>query len=174
MMVEEIEYSGNKKVCIIDPTHKTYIHKKYGTERWFKYKDGYICKKCYQRLINNPRRTKEYIKKYNDRRDKDFWRKHPKTPEQNQYWNSFRVKFKDKILRAKEPIIRDKCDWCGNKKGDQYINCKGEIATVKYIHKHHLKYHEDEPTKDTINLCASCHMKETRRLEKLVKHRYTM
>ena len=113
------------KVCLIDSTHKTYIHKKYGTERWYRYKDGWICLKCHHRLIGNPKRTKDYIKKYNDRRPNDFWKKYPKSPEEIKYWNSFRVQFKDKQVRVDKPLIKDQCSWCGKKKGDEYINCKG-------------------------------------------------
>ena len=32
---------------------------------------------------------------------------------------------------------------------------------------HHIKYHDDDPLKDTVELCVSCHNKEGFRLGQL-------
>lgn len=42
------------------------------------------------------------------------------------------------------------CSKCGAVKG---IDCK-------ITHMHHLEYHPEDPLKDTIELCSSCHKKE--------------
>jgi len=161
--VVEDTLSKNKKVCLIDRAHKTYIHKKYGTERWYRYNDGWICLKCYRKLIGNPRRSKEYIKKYNDKRPKEWWKKYPKTPEQIKIANSNRMKFVNKVIRVSKSLLRNRCDWCGKQKGDKYINCFGEMDTIDRIDTHHLEYYIIFPWFATIRLCSSCHMKETRR-----------
>ena len=156
-----------KRTCLIDSTHKTYINKKYGTERWFRYKDGWICLKCHHRLIGNPKRTKEYIKKYNDKRPKDFWKKYKTSPQKMKEYNSNRMNFINKVIRVSKSLLKDKCEWCSKKVGDEYVNCKGKIAKIDRIDTHHIEYYIIFPWFATIRLCSSCHMKETRRLEKI-------
>jgi len=51
---------------------------------------------------------------------------------------------------------REVCSNCGMKKGDKYT-VWGKEKIVK-IHLHHIKYHDDDPLKDTIELCARCHI----------------
>ena len=58
------------------------------------------------------------------------------------------------------------CAWCGKKKGDEYINTRGKTAIIKFTNIHHIAYHDD-PLKDTVELCNSCHTKESMRLRKL-------
>jgi len=64
--------------------------------------------------------------------------------------------FKGKIIILKERVLTGICSWCGYK---------------GYTHMHHLQYHDDDPLKDTIELCPSCHtsrheqMKRSRRRE---------
>ena len=61
------------RTCLTCGSDKTYIRKgKYA--EWYNYTDGYICKNCYEKLINRPRyfinnyqkireRSREYYKK---------------------------------------------------------------------------------------------------------------
>ncbi|HKG88802.1 MAG TPA: hypothetical protein VKA95_10780 [Nitrososphaeraceae archaeon] len=128
---------------------------------WFHhYKEGLLCQKCYARLIRNPKRTKEYIKKYNDRQPKDSWKKY-RYSEAVLSYRKRRLRFKDKRVSVKNDFRTYQCQICGNKKGDEYINSKGKISKTKKIDMHHIQYHEEDPLKDTIEVCRSCHSKIT-------------
>ena len=59
----------------------------------------------------------------------------------------------------KEVVVKDNprkgvCLWCGFK----------GLTDI-----HHIKYHDDDPLRDTIELCRSCHMRETRRLSPITR-----
>jgi len=54
-----------------------------------------------------------------------------------------RFRFKDKRIIAKEPVRNGICQNCGK------VGGKTDI--------HHIIYHDDDPLKDIIELCASCH-----------------
>jgi hypothetical protein len=123
---------------------------------WYKHKDGLICHKCYMKLIINPRRTPEYIKKYTDRRPKGWCKKYNKLRKLTR-----RIRFKTKRIHMKTDFRTHQCQLCRNKIGDEYINSKGKKAYTKKIDIHHIQYHEDEPLKDTIEICRSCHSKIT-------------
>jgi hypothetical protein len=71
--------------------------------------------------------------------------------------------FIDKRLRIKdrEKVREDKCKICNKGIGDNYINYKGEITPIKLLSIHHYKYHKNNPLKDTITICSSCHSKLT-------------
>jgi hypothetical protein len=53
------------------------------------------------------------------------------------------------------------CSQCSKKIGDPYINHKGEHSKIKMTQLHHLKYDDDHPLDNTIELCDSCHSKLT-------------
>jgi len=100
-----------------------------------------MCHKCYNKSINNPK------------------------------WNPIngprRINPKGNgHIYLKENPRKGVCSWCHKKKGDEYTNTEGKIARIKQTLIHHIKYHED-PLKDTIELCNSCHTKESIRLRKL-------
>jgi hypothetical protein len=52
------------------------------------------------------------------------------------------------------------CSKCSKKVGEEYINWKGNVTKVK-TELHHLKYDDDHPLENTIELCVSCHSKIT-------------
>ncbi len=64
---------------------------------------------------------------------------------------SRRMRFKGKLIYLKVNPRKEICSKCG-KKG------------LTNIH-HFAEYHDDDPLKDTIELCPSCHWKEHKRLE---------
>jgi hypothetical protein len=82
-------------------------------------------------------------------------------------WSQKRLQFKDKRLNLPENPRKDNCVWCKKGVGDEYIDSRGRVAKIKRMHIHHEKYHNDDPVKDTITLCPSCHRKEEQRLKKL-------
>ena len=59
---------------------------------------------------------------------------------------STRIKFKDKRVYLKENPRKGICSQCGK------TDCRTNI--------HHIKYHDNDPLKDTIELCVICHTKK--------------
>ena len=72
--------------------------------------------------------------------------------------NPRRIKFKDKRIHVKEIARNGICSFCGAVKG---VDCKKTQL-------HHFKYHDDDPLKDTIELCVSCHNKQHDKLGKIL------
>ena len=108
---------------------------------WYRLGNGWICRTCYNRLIYNPKRNPEHNKKWNPiNNPKHFW-------------------FNGKNIQLKERILIGVCNWCravypfDTKKTD--------------MHHDENKYDESNPQKHAIEICARCHTKETRRLEKV-------
>ena len=127
-------------------------------EKWCKFYDDYICGKHYNRLAFSKEERREINKKI------------------SQKWAP--IKSKRKIIYKKRQIYLDdiprigKCSWCNKKVGDEYTNCFGKKSIIKQTHIHHFdKYHDDNVLKDTIELCASCHIKESWRLYRLKKQK---
>ncbi len=109
------------RFCMIDPTHKPYI-KKHGWEDWRKYKDGYICKRCHDRLINGP------------------------------IYDSRRLWFKDKRVKLKYTPKTGYCSLCSNNIFDKscrrtsmhhlfYITIMPWFGTVEVCNSCHRKEH---------------------------------
>jgi len=132
----------DKRICSNCGSDKTRSIRK-GSPVWCKYKDSWLCTKCYCRLVLNPRRSKEIIKKYNDRNNKKI------------------LKFKDRYVLLKESPRKGVCTWCKAIRGK---DCK--ITQI-----HHIEYHDDDILKDTVELCASCHGKESARLKRESRYR---
>lgn len=134
---------------------------------WYrsKNKDGSLCNKCYKRLIGNPRRPKGFNKKYNDKRTPEYLKKYSQkwNPILNRKWNPInhpkQIRFKNKQIILEENPRIGFCNICKKSIGDEYINSKGKTAKIKLTHMHHMNYHNDNPLKDAIELCASCHAK---------------
>lgn len=127
-MTIENKILENKKVCLINPNHETYI-KKNGKKDWYKYKDGYICKKCYMKIFQHPK------------------------------WNAVN-KSKMIIFKGKQRILKKTprtgyCSWCPNNTHNK---------TCKRTNIHHFEYDDNDLLKYTIEICASCHMKESMKL----------
>ena len=110
------------KICLKCGSDKTYINKSHRWkpyEQWHKYEDGWICSKCYDKLIHHPK--------------------------QHLIDNPRRMRFKGKHIMLKQNPRTGICSKCG-KKG--------------LTHIHHIEYHDDNPLKDTIELCVGCHNKQ--------------
>lgn len=153
-----IDLHKQERICLICGSNETGINKtKYGTPYplWYYYKDGFLCKKCYCREWRS--RNPEKIKGYHEKWDKIC------TP-RILCWTPT-----DKFLHLQVEPRKGVCQWCGKKIGDEYVDSRGKLAIVKLTNIHHIEYHEDDPLRDTVELCNSCHSKETRRLEKLKK-----
>jgi len=67
-----------------------------------------------------------------------------------------RICFKNRSISLSENPRIGICNWCCAVVG---VNCKR-------THIHHLEYHEGDPLKDTVELCPSCHYKESWRLRR--------
>jgi hypothetical protein len=71
--------------------------------------------------------------------------------------------FKDKRIRNLRDIPRiGQCQRCGKKIGEG----------IKRTNLHHILYHDDDPLKDTIELCVRCHTNITL-LEKKLERLYS-
>ena len=133
----------------------THIRKDTGKEVWTKYKDGHICLKCYMKLVGNKKKSLEVTKKWQE------------------YTKGRAIIFKGKRISFKEKIHRNLCQICGKKRGDEYINRRGEKAIIELTHLHHIEYHENDVLKDTLELCVSCH-KRKKLIESINKYYKTM
>lgn len=76
------------------------------------------------------------------------------------------MRFKDKVIFLPSNPRKGVCSWCGRKKGEFFINNRNKLRYVKTA-IHHIKYHDDNPLKDIVELCSSCHGKEGFRLGQL-------
>lgn len=94
-----------------------------------------------------------------DRCNTRIFRNPKRSRETIKKYNSRQLIFKRKHVYVKENPRKGVCSWCGAIKG---INCKATNI-------HHTQYHDDDVLKDTIELCASCHGKESERIRRLVK-----
>lgn len=66
-----------------------------------------------------------------------------------------RVNYKGIRIQLKDNPRKGICSWCGRKIGEG----------IKKTALHHFsEYHDDDPLKDTIEICVSCHTKENWRL----------
>ncbi len=79
--------------------------------------------------------TKEVRKAYRDNNPE-------KIKENNDRTNKYAFNYKGKIIYLGYNPRKGKCLWCGK-----------EGKTVL----HHEKYHDDEPLKDTVEICQKCH-----------------
>ena len=86
------------------------------------------------------------------------WSKLINHPKWNPIVSVKRLVFKNKRLNLKENPRIGICNYCCAVVG---INCK------KTVMHHYAEYDEDNPLKDTVELCASCHMKESWKLGQL-------
>ena len=128
-----------------------YLHKVKGRyyEQWYLNHDAdnnALCLRCNDKYIRDPLRRKERNSKYN-----------PK-------WN--------KINNHKFVNYRGKHIWLGFDPRKHICQTCGKTGLTS-LH-HFAEYHDDDPLRDTIELCRSCHGKETWRLgqnAEALKHR---
>lgn len=123
-------------------------------EYWHRYKDGYICQKHYASLIGNPNKPKGY------------WKKYKQDPIKKKEHGRRAVRFFDTKIFMKTNPRKGICIWCGRKNGDEFINAKGKPSKIK-TQLHHIEYYIIFKWFATIEICNSCHYKETLRLIKL-------
>ena len=109
---------------------------KKGVAAWY-HRDGEIfCTKCNNKYFCHPRY-------------------HPR-----------RIRFKGKWLSLDHNPRTGVCSKCGRKIGDAFFGARGAVRIMKRTHIHHIEYHEDDPLKDVVELCMSCHITETYRLRR--------
>jgi hypothetical protein len=115
-------------------------------ECWNRYEGKHCCRKCYNRLFTNP--------KYN--------------PQTRLRWSKIlgkrQILFKKKSIRLKFNPRTGQCSQCKKKVGDEFVNCYSKVAKMKRTAMHHINYDNDNPLENAIELCASCHAKESWRL----------
>ena len=138
------------RTCLNCGSNKTSLMKnKY--ERWNRYKDryreGYLCQKCYAKLISNPKSNPINNHLRNKNPDKTRMK----------LYNPKRIAFLGKrILLAWNPR-KGICFQCNKKIGEEYVNYKGQTAIMMLTHIHHLIYLPIMVWAGTIELCVSCH-----------------
>jgi hypothetical protein len=128
--------------CYACESDVTYLHPTDGHACWMLNPptDLVLCNKCKFRYIFNHQSRKE---EKNAWARKNYSRRYP-------HWKetvlSRRLTYKGKYLFAHEKVRNNQCIKCGK---------------IGYTHLHHVIYHDDNPLKDTMELCASCHAVET-------------
>jgi hypothetical protein len=136
--------SDDKRVCSRCGSTETYTEKgkvrKDGTRppsypHWRRdneIENGWVCSKCFNKYVINVN-----------------WRP---------LWDKRRFLFKDKPAYAPPGSIPriGVCNWCRAVIGE--INAQiGKLCKMTSIA--HMAYHDDNPLKDTLELCAYCHTK---------------
>lgn len=130
----------NERICSNCGSNTTFIRKHNNSPLWHIVNGNEIwCSKCYGREITAKKWNKIYGNKYKSRR----------------------ITFMDKRIYMPEDHRTYRCAICKKSVGDEYINYRKKKAIIKQIDKHHIVYNPEEPLKDTIELCASCHGKIT-------------
>jgi hypothetical protein len=150
-----------------------------GYPNWYRTKDklGYICQKCYdhlrrfkneraliqQRICSNCGSNRTVVtapvngrhfphhRWYKDHKG-GFWcnscyHKIMDDPAKVRARNKRRMWFKNQVVHLKENPRKGICSLCG----------RTDLKTDM----HHIQYHDRKPLKDAIEVCASCHMKES-------------
>ena len=128
-----------RKCLYFNECHEEEIHDdKKWQKLWYKYKDGWLCKKCWLKLIGNPRLTREYMKKY------------------EKTGNAKTIHFRKKSIYLGWIIRKGICSWCNRKNGEEFITTRGKKSKV-IIDLHHIEYYIIFPWFATIELCNQCH-----------------
>lgn len=123
----------SRRICVNCMSENTHIRKN-GIEQWYTTDTGYLCMSCYGKLIQSP--------KWNHIRNK----------ERNLIYNPRRLLWSPsgKYILLKENPRKGVCEKCHRKVGEG----------VKRTSIHHIQYHNDDPLRDTVELCISCHRRE--------------
>jgi hypothetical protein len=132
-------YQDTPHVCAACDSTTTYM--KDGHPIWRIYDNDWLCVNCYMKYVWGPvYRQNTDTKKYRDR-----W-----NPINNKSNIPRMIKFKTRRILLKIRPRKGICELCGAIRG---IDCKRTSM-------HHKKYHDEDPLKDTIELCNSCHLKQ--------------
>jgi hypothetical protein len=139
-MTEEIRSCLYFKSCGVIEKHNGI---KWG-QLWRRDKNGnWLCNKHYNVLITNPKRTKEQIKKFNDRHSKKCTKK----------YHERRINFLGKVFQLSWKIRTGYCSLCPNNIYDK---------SSEDTHMHHCLYIPIMVWACTEERCISCH-NETRK-----------
>lgn len=78
----------------------------------------------------------------------------------------YKDKEKDRLRKTKRIVFKGKRIWLKvYPRTGVCSNCKRKVGEgIKQTAMHHLQYHPEDPLKDTVELCPSCHDKESWRL----------
>ncbi len=111
-----------------------------------------LCKPCHNiRSTQYNQANKEKLRKYrqdNKEKRQEYNRKHRQDNiEYLQEYDRKRINFKGKNVRLSENPRTNICSFCG----------KTEEENRRQQSMHHDVYHDDDPLKDTWELCNSCH-----------------
>lgn len=113
-----------------------------------------ICIKCDSTVNKKP--IEEYVDwqghSVGCSRRKAHFRYHPKG-------NPRRITFKGKRVFLTENPRTGECSHCHRKVGEG----------IQKTQMHHIKYHKDDPLKDTVELCSGCHSKAHAKIRKKLK-----
>jgi Zn finger protein HypA/HybF involved in hydrogenase expression len=120
----------DKRICLKCGTNKTHVDKR-GWVQWSRYKDGFMCSRCNSKFVRSPR--------------------------DSPIFNPRRILFKGKRILLKAIPRKGQCEQCGKKIGDSFISYRNKLTRIKRTEIHHIQYHDDDPLKDTIELCPQCH-----------------
>ena len=133
-MVEVSDIGKDKRICAACDSDTTYRDPQ-GVARWSNHDGSWLCHRCYNKYIAHP-----------------IWN-HIKNPIYNKKWNHInnkrRQSYKDRIVYLKNDPRKGICQLCGAIRGK---DC--QLTSM-----HHIHYHDDDPTRDTIELCNPCHRK---------------
>lgn len=113
---------------------------------WNHYKDGFLCRNHYSKIVSNPKQTKEYKKKYNSKYGYEYRNKYDKIR------NTKLVGYKGRQIVLSFNPRKGFCNWCPN----NIFN-----GSCKRTHKHHIEYYPIFVWFGTVEICNSCHAKET-------------
>ena len=131
-----------KRICVACDSTTTYIDKN-GWVMWRFHDGDWFCNVCYQRYVA--------IHRY--------------YPQPNRKFKPHFM-FLGKPVYTKDEPRKGECNLCHKKVGDKFIDYYGKERILKGTDLHHIEYHKDDPLKDTVELCDSCHMKESRAVER--------
>lgn len=137
----------SEQKCMIDPNHETYILR--GFPKWTRYKDGWLCGRCYGRLISSPR---AHAKLKEKRRLKGLENIENIKNRNNKNTKFTRISFKDERIYTGKTIRTGYCSRCTNNIFD---------GSSQQTHLHHHSYNNSDFLDKTEELCASCHAIET-------------
>lgn len=153
-----LKYSIRKCSVITCNYTETFNGKKWG--QWYKINGKFVCRSHYDKLIATPKITPEYNKRRNSRITPEYKKQHR--------GRTTYITFKNKRIYLNTKLRKGKCEWCSKKVGDEYINWKGEHKKIKLTNIHHIQYYIIFAWFDTVELCNSCHSKESARLKKIM------
>jgi len=169
-----------KKICVTCNSITTYVVPKTHRIKWYKKGLDYICHKCYRKEFyrrcetiknavyrwrkNNPDKESKIKKRYANNHPEVIRnassKYKTKNPDYVKRWNDFtnvrKIKFKNQSILLKENPRIGVCNYCRKSIGN---------GDIERTHMHHEQYDSENPLAHTIELCASCHALETKRVK---------